>query len=313
MWTSLGLELGMQICERYCLSKNADCGNKCVWTPGLNLQSSCASPLHAFVDINGIQTVGVGSVTPPKVWKASPEEKVGVMAKKGGRPSVVEYSASGQIHDIFMTCRHLKWCFSRLRVYFRFRTNMKVGSLHMRMAFELLADSCLPCLWSFWSDRSLQQVLRSFVHKRRAHQSVQCIHYPKTSQHSLWLQSSQNEKTSAYQLCFPHDDHSVQICPRETCREPAAKVLDIELPMTGELDDARKTLRDSNGRLVFGAMALRSSPEMFRGFIYVYLCPGMCQQFQTVNMRAIEREREPTCRHVPQLHINQKEPKNAVS
>lgn len=39
----------------YCLSKNADCGNKCV-------------------------------------WKASPEEKVGVMAKKGGRPSVVEYS-----------------------------------------------------------------------------------------------------------------------------------------------------------------------------------------------------------------------------
>lgn len=61
--------------------------------------------------------------------------------------------------------------------------------------------------------------------------------------------------------------HSVQICPRETCREPAAKVLDIELPMTGELDDARKTLRDSNGRLVFGAMALRSSPEMFRGFI----------------------------------------------
>lgn len=64
--------------------------------------------------------------------------------------------------------------------------------------------------------------------------------------------------------------------------------------MTGELDDARKTLRDSNGRLVFGAMAL-SSPEMFRGFIYVYLCPGMCQQFQTVNMRAIERERESTC------------------
>ncbi|CAK9114165.1 unnamed protein product [Durusdinium trenchii] len=39
----------------YCLSKAADCGNKCV-------------------------------------WKASPDEKVGVMAKKGGRPSVVEYS-----------------------------------------------------------------------------------------------------------------------------------------------------------------------------------------------------------------------------
>ena len=42
-----------------------------------------------------------------KVLKASPEEKVGVMAKKGGRPSVVEYSASGQIHDIVMTCRDL--------------------------------------------------------------------------------------------------------------------------------------------------------------------------------------------------------------
>ncbi|CAJ1422331.1 unnamed protein product [Effrenium voratum] len=39
----------------YCLSKNADCGNKCV-------------------------------------WKATPQEKVGVMARKGGKPSVVEYS-----------------------------------------------------------------------------------------------------------------------------------------------------------------------------------------------------------------------------
>ncbi|OLQ08990.1 UDP-N-acetylhexosamine pyrophosphorylase [Symbiodinium microadriaticum] len=39
----------------YCLARSADCGNKCV-------------------------------------WKASPEEKVGVVAKKGGRPSVVEYS-----------------------------------------------------------------------------------------------------------------------------------------------------------------------------------------------------------------------------
>eukprot|EP00931_Biecheleriopsis_adriatica_P044576 TRINITY_DN2550_c0_g1_i1.p1 TRINITY_DN2550_c0_g1~~TRINITY_DN2550_c0_g1_i1.p1 ORF type:complete len:505 (+),score=127.53 TRINITY_DN2550_c0_g1_i1:83-1516(+) len=39
----------------YCLSKNADCGNKCV-------------------------------------WKASPEEKVGVVAKRGGRSGVVEYS-----------------------------------------------------------------------------------------------------------------------------------------------------------------------------------------------------------------------------
>ncbi|CAE7782761.1 UAP1, partial [Symbiodinium pilosum] len=39
----------------YCLSKSADCGNKCV-------------------------------------WKASPDEKVGVVAKKGGRPSVMEYS-----------------------------------------------------------------------------------------------------------------------------------------------------------------------------------------------------------------------------
>lgn len=39
----------------YCLSKNADCGNKCV-------------------------------------WKASPEEKVGVVARRGGRSGVVEYS-----------------------------------------------------------------------------------------------------------------------------------------------------------------------------------------------------------------------------
>ena len=28
-----------------------------------------------------------------KVWKSSPDEKVGVVAKKSGRPSVVEYSA----------------------------------------------------------------------------------------------------------------------------------------------------------------------------------------------------------------------------
>lgn len=39
----------------YCISRDADCGNKCV-------------------------------------WKASPEEKVGVVAKRGGRYSVVEYS-----------------------------------------------------------------------------------------------------------------------------------------------------------------------------------------------------------------------------
>ena len=34
---------------------------------------------------------------PVEVWKASPDEKVGVMAKKGGRPSVVEYSVTGLI------------------------------------------------------------------------------------------------------------------------------------------------------------------------------------------------------------------------
>mmetsp|Transcript_47476 Transcript_47476/g.85445 ORF Transcript_47476/g.85445 Transcript_47476/m.85445 type:complete len:485 (-) Transcript_47476:229-1683(-) len=39
----------------YCLARNADCGNKCV-------------------------------------WKSSPEEKVGVVAKRGGRSGVVEYS-----------------------------------------------------------------------------------------------------------------------------------------------------------------------------------------------------------------------------
>eukprot|EP00928_Gymnodinium_smaydae_P031393 TRINITY_DN23050_c0_g1_i1.p1 TRINITY_DN23050_c0_g1~~TRINITY_DN23050_c0_g1_i1.p1 ORF type:complete len:483 (+),score=137.71 TRINITY_DN23050_c0_g1_i1:105-1553(+) len=39
----------------YCISRNADCGNKCV-------------------------------------WKADPEEKVGVVAKRDGKPSVVEYS-----------------------------------------------------------------------------------------------------------------------------------------------------------------------------------------------------------------------------
>ena len=32
-----------------------------------------------------------------EVWKASPEEKVGVMAKKGGLPSVVEYSGAGVV------------------------------------------------------------------------------------------------------------------------------------------------------------------------------------------------------------------------
>ena len=127
------------------------------------------------------------------------------------------------------------------------------------------------------------------------------------------LESSQNEKTSAYQLCFFHDDHSVQICPRETCREPAAKVLDIELPMTGELDDARKTLRDSNGRLVFGAMALRSSPEMFRGFIWLFVSRHVSTIPNSQHAGDRERERESTCWHVPQLHINQKEPNNAVS
>merc|ERR1712150_35532 len=39
----------------YCISKDADCGNKCV-------------------------------------WKVSPDEKVGVVAKKDGRSAVVEYS-----------------------------------------------------------------------------------------------------------------------------------------------------------------------------------------------------------------------------
>jgi UDP-N-acetylglucosamine/UDP-N-acetylgalactosamine diphosphorylase len=39
----------------YCITRNADCGNKCV-------------------------------------WKVSPDEKVGVVAKRGGRYSVVEYS-----------------------------------------------------------------------------------------------------------------------------------------------------------------------------------------------------------------------------
>lgn len=39
----------------FCITQNADCGNKCV-------------------------------------WKASPDEKVGVVAKKNGKPSVVEYS-----------------------------------------------------------------------------------------------------------------------------------------------------------------------------------------------------------------------------
>ena len=102
---------------RYCLSKSADCGNK------------CAQPLrllqHGVQDIkqNGSflrRTYNVGqtvlacaqifrvtgircvtSVLQPlgkrwnQVWKASPDEKVGVVAKKGGRPSVVEYSAAG--------------------------------------------------------------------------------------------------------------------------------------------------------------------------------------------------------------------------
>lgn len=46
----------------------ADCGNKCVrpWPQSLGTRN--------------------------QVWKSSPDEKVGVMAKKGGLPSVVEYS-----------------------------------------------------------------------------------------------------------------------------------------------------------------------------------------------------------------------------
>ena len=62
-----------------------------------------ASPFARFRWHHHIQTGGVSSFAPPKVWKASPEEKVGVMAKKGGRPSVVEYSASGQIHETDMS------------------------------------------------------------------------------------------------------------------------------------------------------------------------------------------------------------------
>ena len=54
-----------------------------------------------------------------------------------------------------------------LQVHFRFRTNIKVGSLHMCMAFELLADSChlLPAVLVdlLWRDSSLQQVLHTNI------------------------------------------------------------------------------------------------------------------------------------------------------